>query len=150
MVEIAGIDRQNFEEYLKKGHGENLSRTLLRSAKEHQDVLESGDASVLLQLSENRRMLVTKSLANLAKSQGHYDDWRSIMERYGLRWTIAEDAELAYFKEISNAEKGYDSMVKWLRDTCKAIPPSYANVLIYATRTVLRASDGVTVVDSGK
>ena len=99
-----------------------------------------GNAQDILSLSEQKRLQVMKSLASLSKFMDCYDKWKSIKEKYQLKWSNG-DSSLEIFQNIVNNENNYDSMLKWIKDTCKQIPKSYANILLYCTLTGLRADE---------
>ena len=71
---------------------------------------------------------------------GCYDKWKDIKEKYQLKWSNGNNS-LEVFQTIVNNESNYDSMLKWLQETCLQIPKSYANILIYCTLTGLRADE---------
>ncbi|HZL24607.1 MAG TPA: integrase [Nitrososphaeraceae archaeon] len=81
-----------------------------------------------------------KALSVLSKFIGCYDMWKEIKERYQLKWSNGNNS-LQVFQTIVNNETNYDSMLKWVKDTCLQIPKSYANILIYCTLTGLRADE---------
>ena len=81
-----------------------------------------------------------KSLASLSKFMGCYDKWKAIKDKYKLKWSNG-DSSLEIFQNIVNNENNYDSMLKWIKDTCNQIPKSYANILIYCALTGLRADE---------
>ncbi len=79
-----------------------------------------------------------KSLASLSKFLGCYDRWKDIKEKYQLKWSNGNNS-LEVFQTIVNNETNYDSMIRWVKDTCSQIPRYYANILFYCTLTGLRA-----------
>ena len=140
--EIFHIDNEfwnNFEEYLVKSYRKNSVRCRLLYAKKYSTILIDSNAQVLLTLSNDKRKQVMKSLAILSKFLGCYDRWKEIKERYQLKWT--SDDSFKVFRNITNQESNYSSMLKWLKDSCSQIPTSYSNHLIYCTLTGLRAAE---------
>jgi hypothetical protein len=99
-----------------------------------------GNAQDILSISNQKRLQVMKSLASLSKFMGCYDRWKAIKENYQLRWSTGDNS-LEVFQNIVNNETNYDSMLKWLQETCSQIPKSYANILIYCTLTGLRSDE---------
>ena len=86
-----------------------------------------------------------KSLASLSKFMGCYDKWKEIKEKYQLKWSDGNNS-LEVFQTIVNNETNYESMVKWVKDTCSQIPRYYANILIYCTLTGLEQMKHVKVL----
>ena len=48
---------------------------------------------------------------------GCYDKWKDIKEKYQLKWSNGNNS-LEVFQTIVNNETNYDSMVRWVKDTC--------------------------------
>ena len=90
-----------------------------------------------------------KSLASLSKFMGCYDKWKAIKDKFQLKWSNG-DSSLEIFQNIVNNENNYDSMLKWIKDTCNQIPKSYANILIYCALTGLRADEACKSVSRVK
>jgi hypothetical protein len=129
-----------FKEYLKVTHREKSIICRLSYAKKYHHVLLEGNAKDILSLSDQKRLQVMKSLASLSKFMGCYDKWKDIKEKYQLKWSNGNNS-LEVFQTIVNNETNYDSMVRWVKDTCSHIPRYYPNILIYCTLTGLRADE---------
>jgi hypothetical protein len=129
-----------FKEYLKVTHREKSIICRLSYAKKYHHVLLEGNAKDILSLSDQKRLQVMKSLASRSKFMGCYDKWKDIKEKYQLKWSNGNNS-LEVFQTIVNNETNYDSMVRWVKDTCSHIPRYYANILIYCTLTGLRADE---------
>ncbi len=82
-----------------------------------------------------------KALAALSKYLGCYDLWKSIIERYQLKWSN-EDA-VQVFQNITNTDHDFSSMVKWLKDALTKLPQSYGNVLLFNALTGLRPEEAI-------
>ena len=130
------------KEYLKVTHREKSIVCRLPYAKKYHHVLLEGNAKDILSLSDQKRLQVMKSLASLSKFMGCYDKWKDIKEKYQLKWSNGNNS-LEVFQTIVNNETNYDSMVRWVKDTCSNIPRYYSNILIYCTLTGLRADEGM-------
>jgi len=50
----------------------------------------TGDASLLVVLSYDKRIHVMKALATLSKFLGCYDEWKTIVGKYQLRWSDSD------------------------------------------------------------
>ena len=129
-----------FKDYLRTTHREKSIRCRLAYSKKYYHVLLEENAQEILSLSDQKRLQVMKSLASLSKFMGCYDKWKSIKEKYQLKWSDGNNS-LQVFQTIVNNETNYDSMLEWIKDTCSQIPKSYANILIYCTLTGLRADE---------
>ena len=56
-------------------------------AKRFSHVLDTGDASPLLTLSQRNKHHAMSALANYAKYTGRYDQFLQIRQRYNLKWS---------------------------------------------------------------
>jgi hypothetical protein len=110
-------------------------------SKKYYHVLTESNAQELLILSNDKRIHAMKALAALSKYLGCYDLWKSVIERYQLKWSN-EDA-VQVFQNITNADRGFSSMVKWLKDALTKLPQSYGNILLFNALTGLRPEEAI-------
>jgi intergrase/recombinase len=135
----------NFEEYLKKSYRKSSLRCRILYAKQYYHVIIEENARDIIGLSHNKKLQIMKSLAILAKYLGCYDRWKTIKERYQLKWSNEDSIEI--FQNLTNQEKNYSSMLKWVKNTCKIIPAHYANILIYSVLTGLRPTEVLSSIN---
>jgi hypothetical protein len=103
--------------------------------------LTEANAQELLTLSNDKRIHAMKALAALSKYLGCYGLWKSIFERYQLKWSN-EDA-VQVFQNIVDADHDFSSMLKWLKDALTKLPQSYGNVLLFNALTGLRPEEAI-------
>jgi hypothetical protein len=130
-----------FQEYLLTSHNKHTAKARLLYSKKYYHVLTEANAQELLTLSNDKRMHAMKALAALSKYFGCYDLWKSIIERYQLKWSN-EDA-VRVFQNITNADHDFSSMVKWLKDALTNLPQSYGNILLFNALTGLRPEEAI-------
>jgi intergrase/recombinase len=135
----------DYEEYLKKSYRKSSVRCRLLYAKQYYHVITKENARDLLDLPHNKKLQVMKSLAILSKYLGCYDRWKSIKDRYQLKWS--NDDSVQVFQNLTNQENNYSSMIKWIKDVCKQLPTYYANILIYCTLTGLRPTEAISSIN---
>ena len=128
-----------FQEYLLTIHNRHTAKARLLYSKKYYHVLTEANAQELLILSNDKRIHAMKALAALSKYFGCYDLWKSIIERYQLKWSN-EDA-VQVFQNITNADHDFSSMVKWLKDALTKLPQSYGNILLFNVLTGLRPEE---------
>jgi intergrase/recombinase len=75
---------------------------------------------------------------------GCYDNWKSIKDRYQLKWSNENSIES--FKKIINEENSFNNLLKWLKDTTSQISESHRNILFYCTLTGLRPDEACTSI----
>ena len=74
----------------------------------------------------------------IIKNLGCYDSWKTIKERYQLKWST--DSSFQVFQNITHkSSKELQFLVKIVKDACSQIPTSYSNHLIYYTLMGLKA-----------
>jgi hypothetical protein len=130
-----------FQEYLLTSHNRHTARARLLYSKKYYHVLTEANAQELLTLSNDKRIHAMKALAALSKYLGCYDLWKSIIERYQLKWSN-EDA-IQVFQNITNVDHDFSSMVKWLKDALTKLPQSYGNILLFNALTGLRPEEAI-------
>jgi hypothetical protein len=63
----------------------------IRYATSYGHILQSGDASELLQLMPDKRIHAMKSLSCLAQYSGKQDIWLAVSRHYNLQWSTGTD-----------------------------------------------------------
>jgi hypothetical protein len=115
------------------------TRDRLNYAIKYTSILDTGDAKQLLELKNDKRIHVMKSLSALAKYTGRYDTWQQIRQSFQLRWSNGDSMQA--FSSIFNRERDLDQMLEWLTQTSSLLPQKYSDVLIFNTLTGLRPSE---------
>lgn len=127
----------------------DTARYRLSCAKKYSHVLLQENATDLLNLSNEKRIHVMKSLSNLAKFLGYYDKWKSIINRYQLKWSNENGIDT--FNKILNGKHDYTTMLDWLKQAHNTLPERYGNVLLFNTLTGLRpneACESIKIIES--
>ena len=134
----------SFRLYLRGFNNEKTIYTRISYAKRFSYLLVNENFNDIHTLSKDKRNHVMKSLAALSKFLGMYDKWKSIVEKFNLKWS-SEFNGLDAFKKIINSKNNLDAMVLSVRDAIHNhdIPSEYRNLLLYCTLTGLRASEAI-------
>jgi intergrase/recombinase len=82
---------------------------------------------------------VMKSLSVLSKFMGCYDNWKSIKDRYQLKWSNENSVDT--FKKIINEDNSFNSLIEWVKNTSSQISESHRNLFFYCTLTGLRPDE---------
>jgi hypothetical protein len=90
----------DFEKYLNQSYRKSSIPCRLLYAKQFYRIILEGNAQSLIVLPNNKRLQVMKSLSVLSKFMGCYDKWKSIKERYQLKWSNENSVDT--FKNIIN------------------------------------------------
>jgi len=128
-----------FNNYLLKSVSIDTARYRLSCAKKYSHVLLEENATDLLNLSNEKRIHVMKSLSNLAKFLGIYDKWKSTINRYQLKWSNENGVDT--FHKILNDKNDYNTMLEWVKQTYQNLPTRYGNLLLFNTLTGLRPAE---------
>jgi intergrase/recombinase len=134
-----------FHNFLLQKMTPKTAEDRLRYAKRYNKVLETGNASGLLQLQPNKRIHAMKALSNLAKFTGEYDKFLQIRQRYNLKWSTGTE-KLDAFERFFDDNKTLDTMMQWLSQVRQELPKSYSNFFIFCTLTGLRASECIACI----
>ncbi|MBD0328364.1 MAG: hypothetical protein ICV68_18250 [Pyrinomonadaceae bacterium] len=119
-------------------------------AKRFAYVLDTGDASPLLTLSQRNKQHAMSALANLAKFQGCYDKFLQIRQRYALKWSKGDSIQ--YFERFFNEELTLDTMLQAIRKMIDKTPTWTGQILRFAVLVGLRPSEvieSVRLINSG-
>ena len=96
MVYFATKNRQQFHQFLLQRMNTKTAGDRLRYAIQFADVLQTGEASTLLQLPPDKRIHIMKTLTLLARFQGCYDRWTQIHQRHGLTRNTGNEVLTAF------------------------------------------------------
>ena len=136
---------------LSQGKTKATSKQTKNYAVKYGHVLDSGDASPLLILSDRNRQHAMAALANLAKYQGRYQDFTQIKQRYGLKWSTGNESVQA-LQRFFNSEMSLDHMLQRVREMMRVLPADMAAIVRHAVLTGLRPSEAcesVRLLNSG-
>jgi hypothetical protein len=78
-------------------------------AKQYYQIILDGNAQSLVVLPNNKRLQIMKSLAILSKYMGCYDTWKSIKERYHLKWSNENFVDT--LKKIIKEDNNFNSLL---------------------------------------
>jgi len=133
------IDWKLFEKWLFKEYRKRTAKDRLRYAKRYYRCLQ-GDLKPLMVLDGDKRLHAMKALSALSKFLGAYDQWRSLVRNYGLKWSNGktDDLIIARFTKTQNS----DDIVEWIKKI-KAIIPNYALFTDLVAATGLRLEEAV-------
>jgi hypothetical protein len=139
------IDWQQFHQFLLQRMTPKTAEDRLRYAKHFSMVLQTCDATPLLQLSPNKRIHSMKALSALARYTGQQDNWQQIRRQHGLHWSTGTE-KVDAFTRFFDDTKDLDTMLQWLREALQVLPSDYANFFLFCTLTGMRASECVEAV----
>ena len=77
----------SFSIILEQNNNHLGTRDRLNYARKYAKVLDTGDARLLLELRQEKRIHIVKGLSALAKLTGRYDRWQHIRQRFQLKWS---------------------------------------------------------------
>ena len=116
-------------------------------ARKYKDILISGDAKPLLQLSPNVKRHAWKLLLFLQSIMEFTKDGRQIRETYHLKWSTVEEDNLKFFKRYINGNGNYSEMLAWLKLALSKLPVGLQSVIIFNTMTGLRPTEACKVIE---
>jgi hypothetical protein len=109
-------------------------------AKRFSYVLDTGDASTLLTLSQRNKHHAMSALANYAKYTGRYDQFLQIRHKYNLKWS--KGGSLQYFERFfHNKELSFDMMLSKVKQMIKVLPAFMGQIVQFGVLTGLRSSE---------
>ena len=132
---------EGFVRWLSSQHKtHNTIREIIIYSKKYGSILDTGDASPLLELSPRNRHHVLCSMANLAKYTGRYDKFQQLRHRYALKWSSGNNS-LQSLERFFNPDLTLDVMLQKVREMMQVLPTDMAVVIRFAVLTGLRPSE---------
>jgi hypothetical protein len=128
------VNWASFTEFLKARCSERVTRGRVRYARKFYHCLLKGDFSELNSFSDSKRIHVMKALSALSKFLGVYEDYKTLLKNYGLKWSVNSDDII-----ISRLTKTVDSneVFEWIK-TVKREKPSLTDFMDFMAITGLR------------
>jgi Archaeal phage integrase len=117
----------------------------LNYAIKYGHVLDSGDASSLVMLSDKNRLHAMAALASLSKFRGKYDFWMQIKQRYALKWTSSNNSMQTFQRLFSN-DLDFDTLLGKIKEMIRVLPVDMGTVIKFNCLTGLRPSEAVESV----
>jgi hypothetical protein len=139
------LEWDQFYQFLSQRMEHKTALERLRYSRKYVQVLQTRDASILLQLSPDNRINAMKALSSLAKYTGLQNTWKQIRQDYALTWSTGTE-KLNAFTRFFDDSRSLDVMLQWLREAVRALPSKYANLLLFCTLTGMRGSEAVESV----
>jgi intergrase/recombinase len=134
-------DLPGFKSYLLS---QNLERKtaleLYRYGSQYNHVINTGDASNLLTLSDSKRRHVMKGLTAYSKWIGKYDKWQKIKSKYQIKWSNGISNNLLFHNIIDNTDT--DKMTEWVIQMINDFP-RFSNILRFNIMTGLRPQEAI-------
>jgi Archaeal phage integrase len=113
-------------------------------AQRYHSVLDSGDASILVQAKPSVRRHAMESLAAWSKFIGSYEQWGQIKKRYSLQWTDGDES-LQAIQRYFNGDN-LEDMLQRIREMMYVLPTtSMSKIVHWGIIVGLRSSE---IIDS--
>jgi hypothetical protein len=132
-----------FQSYLSHRCNSKTTAERIRYTKQYLQVLTSGDAQELLEITPEKRLNVLKALSSYARFTGRYNEFLDIRKRYGFKWQDATAEKKAIFENlfIDESTKNLQAMMHWVRQVRRTYPDTLGNILLFSCMVGLRSSE---------
>jgi intergrase/recombinase len=136
----AKIDWENYKTWLFREYMPVTAKGRLRYARKYADCLRNRDFSSLKLLTNSQRIHAMKALAVLSKFLGIYEEFRSLVKNYGLKWSGKKSSDLIIERltKTVNADEIYD----WIKKV-KTVYPEIRNFMDLMVTTGLRYNEAI-------
>jgi intergrase/recombinase len=105
---------------LVKSCSESTIKDRVRYAKKYKDCLLNRDFRELNTFSDSKRSHVLKALSGLAKFLGMYEEFKSLVKAYGLKWKSGNADDLI-ISRLTKAAENRD-VIKWISSVKAKLP----------------------------
>lgn len=110
-----------FREYVNQRiKSRTWQSTIFNYAQEYSNCLFSRDLSLVQSLADSKRPNVLKALSALAKFDGCSNEFRPLMQRYGLKWTGRSKDDIFIDRLISTTDS--EEIWRWIREVKGELP----------------------------
>ena len=130
---------------ISQGRRKRTARDTVYYAKRYASVLDTGDASIILNTVKPLSLQhVLSALANLSKYQGRYEWFCQIRRNYNLHWVKTDP--LNHFQRFFDEELTLDIMLQRIRQMVRLLPPFMAQIIKFGCLVGLRAAEVIECV----
>lgn len=134
------VDWISFKAFLEKDHRPRVADQLASNAEKYRDCLFKRDFGIIRDLDDTVRRGAMCSLSALSKYLGCYDDFRQLVNCYGLKWTGKSSDDI--FIERLTRDSDPEKIWNWIRDV-KHHRPELSVFMDLLAVSGLRFSEGV-------
>jgi hypothetical protein len=114
------IDWQIFKTWLFGEYAEVTAKDRLCYAKKYVDCLLKRDFNKLKLVTPTQREHAMKALAVLSKFLGVYEDFRSLVKNYGLKWSSRKSSDLIIDRLTKTTNP--DEIFDWIKEVKNTVP----------------------------
>jgi hypothetical protein len=130
----------NFEKWIFKQYSRGYAKEIVRLTRKYGYILQNpSKVSDIMILPSPTRRNTMAGLANLAKFNGVYRDWKQLRENSGLKWESRTSLDIVL--DIINSP--LKDIMEWLEDAISKLPMQYGTVLVFNALTGLRVHEGI-------
>src|SRR5918996_5967826 len=137
MRQFIVVDWDQFKQFLLQRTNAKTTGERLRYTKQFMNVLQTGNAQSLLQVTPDKRIHAMKGLAALSRFLGCYDTWLQIRQRYDLKWSTGNESLAAFERFFDDSNVTLNKMLEWVTNTQQKLPHSYRQIFLFCTLTGL-------------
>ena len=134
------IDWQIFKTWLFVEYAEVTAKDRLYYAKKYADCLLKRNFNKLKLVTPSQREHAMKALAVLSKFLGVYEDFRSLVKNYGLKWSSRKSSDLIIDRLTKTTNP--DEIFDWIKEV-KNVMPELSDFMDLMAISGLRFSEAI-------
>jgi hypothetical protein len=140
------IDWSSFKQFLKVQYRPITAKCRYDYAIKYYKLLLDENLSPLNLVTDDMRLHILKALSALSKYMGTNDKFKSLMHRYGLKWSINNKDDLIIQRMLKPINSG--SVVEWIKEVYTKIPGvrSYIDLMLYSGMRPLEGMDSFNLI----
>jgi len=140
------INWLSFKEYLQRHYRPVTAKSRYQYASRYHQLLIDADFSTLNLLSDHTRLHILKALCTLSKFLGKYNEFKSLMKKYGLKWSIGNKDDLIIARMLKPLNSG--SVIEWIREVCSGVPEvkPYIDLMLFTGLRPLEGMDSYNLI----
>jgi len=130
----------SFKEHLQRHYRPITAKSRYQYALRYHQLLIDADFSTLNLRSDHTRLHILKALCTLSKFLGKYNEFRSLMKKYGLKWSIDNKDDLIIARMLKPLNSA--SVIEWIKEVYSGVPEvkPYIDLMLF---TGLRPLEGI-------
>ena len=133
------LDLGQYQEFLTALYSKQYARSQFNNSIRYYECLHN--PSLLLTMSENKRLNVLKAIVCLSKYLGCYEEYKTKLRNYGIKWS---SQNIAFNGFLSIFSKKHDSLPLYMNEIKPILKPNEQLFFRFLAVTGLRKNEAIT------
>jgi len=135
---LVSIDYEHYKVYLNSKFNHQYAKLIYTYSIKYQALLDN--PAEIQNIAVSIRSNVLRALVNLAKYLGHYEEFKTSLKQYGIKWAVTDNSFTSFLAIVNN---NHSTLGKWYNDALAVLDDNEKLYLRYMVLSGLRKAEGI-------